>query len=423
MSHAEFTRFVRPDNIPRFTKSESHMSFEGCPPPLEPLLGMWGALSKHPFSGISSDGKPIAGCYAKQANNAPVEAAAQAAGKWLQSLPPETRESVQFKVDSALWTHWHNVPLILREGQVELLALNDEQRELGLQVIRASLSEKGFQRTFEVMENNAFLGQLNEMTDLLNKWAFTLSIFGNPSTSEPWGWQFFGHHLSLSCLFIDGQMVLSPVFMGLEPDIKMGIEQRRMFQSHEEAALQMFRLLTDKQQTSAVLFDSMLTADQPDGRYDPFDGRSVGGAFQDNRIVPYEGVGVADFDRTQRLKLLELSDHFISNLPSGPAEQRLSELEKYLDQTYFSWIGKANDVDPFYFRIHSPVALIEFDHHSGIFLANEDPEKFHVHTIVRSPNGGDYGKDLLRQHYAQGGHDHKGGDHSHDGGKTFHSHD
>ena len=45
--------------------------------------------------------------------------------------------------------------------------------------------------------------------------------------------------------------------------------------------------------------------------------------------------------------------------------------------------------------------LIEFDHHAGVFLTNAEPAKFHVHTIVRTPNGNDYGIDLLRLHYAQ----------------------
>jgi len=43
--------------------------------------------------------------------------------------------------------------------------------------------------------------------------------------------------------------------------------------------------------------------------------------------------------------------------------------------------------------------MIEFDHHSGVYLTNERPEKFHVHTLVRTPNGNDYGVDLLRMHY------------------------
>ena len=45
--------------------------------------------------------------------------------------------------------------------------------------------------------------------------------------------------------------------------------------------------------------------------------------------------------------------------------------------------------------------------HAGVFLTNPEPAKFHVHTIVRTPNGNDYGKDLLRQHYERHPHPHK----------------
>jgi hypothetical protein len=45
--------------------------------------------------------------------------------------------------------------------------------------------------------------------------------------------------------------------------------------------------------------------------------------------------------------------------------------------------------------------MIEYDCHQGVFLDNPEPEPFHVHTIVRTPNGGDYGRDLLRRHLAR----------------------
>ena len=54
--------------------------------------------------------------------------------------------------------------------------------------------------------------------------------------------------------------------------------------------------------------------------------------------------------------------------------------------------------------MQSPVTFIEFDHHAGVFLTNPEPAKFHVHTIVRTPNGNDYGFDLLRQHYKSSPH-------------------
>jgi hypothetical protein len=65
------------------------------------------------------------------------------------------------------------------------------------------------------------------------------------------------------------------------------------------------------------------------------------------------------------------------------------------------WIGETDGEHPFYYRIQSPVIMIEFDEHAGVFLSNEEPERFHIHTIVRTPNGNDYGMDLLRMHYAQ----------------------
>jgi hypothetical protein len=77
----------------------------------------------------------------------------------------------------------------------------------------------------------------------------------------------------------------------------------------------------------------------------------------------------------------------------------MDEVRAHLPETHFSWIGGFGDEDAFYYRVHSPVILIEFDHQSGVFLDNDEPERFHVHTVVRTPNGNDYGRDLLRQHY------------------------
>jgi hypothetical protein len=39
------------------------------------------------------------------------------------------------------------------------------------------------------------------------------------------------------------------------------------------------------------------------------------------------------------------------------------------------------------------------------------PGKAHIHSVVRTPNGNDYGKDLLRQHYARHDHSHPGSAH------------
>lgn len=70
---------------------------------------------------------------------------------------------------------------------------------------------------------------------------------------------------------------------------------------------------------------------------------------------------------------------------------RLQHAFSFPEETYFSWIGGYGDEDPFYYRIQNPVVIVEFDHHSGVFLANQEPKKFHIHTLLRTPNAGDYG--------------------------------
>ena len=88
-------------------------------------------------------------------------------------------------------------------------------------------------------------------------------------------------------------------------------------------------------------------------------------------------------------------------MAEGHAKVKLEDLKKHLAKTYFSWIGAIDDEAVFYYRIHSPVILIEFDHQASIAmpsLKGKGPTRQHIHTSVRTPNGNDYGKDLLRQH-------------------------
>jgi len=45
------------------------------------------------------------------------------------------------------------------------------------------------------------------------------------------------------------------------------------------------------------------------------------------------------------------------------------------------------------------VILIEFDHQRPVAIGRSNATRNHIHTVVRTPNGNDYGKDLLRQHH------------------------
>ena len=42
---------------------------------------------------------------------------------------------------------------------------------------------------------------------------------GTPSATEPWGWQFDGHHAVINYFVLGDQVVMSPHFAGSEPVI------------------------------------------------------------------------------------------------------------------------------------------------------------------------------------------------------------
>jgi hypothetical protein len=102
--------------------------------------------------------------------------------------------------------------------------------------------------------------------------------------------------------------------------------------------------------------------------------------------------------------MIELAALYIGNIDDGHAKVRIDDVKRHLDATYFAWIGGTDAASVFYYRIHSPVVLIEFDHQRPFALPvvpRNQPTRQHIHTVVRTPNGNDYGKDLLRQHYQQ----------------------
>ena len=167
-----------------------------------------------------------------------------------------------------------------------------------------------------------------------------------------------------------------------------------------EADLDLRRALSSSQEPAFLMGDSLLTADLPEDLGGPFNGRHLAGAGQDNLVLPLEGIRGDELTPDQRNLLLDLVDVYVGRLPPGHAKLKRRQVEDHLGETRFAWRGKHDDVCAFYYRIHSPVLLVEYDNHPGIFLDNDNPERFHVHTIVREPNGNDYGKSLLAQHYA-----------------------
>jgi hypothetical protein len=367
------------------------------------LVTAWKPLYAQPYFGITCDGKKESGLFQIKNEGVPTAQLVAAAKELLAVLNPQERCSVQYSIDAKEWRVWSNPEFLFNPCGLRLDQLGSESRVAILRLIEASLSPTGFDKARGCMKTNAFLGQLCQLETIMNEWSYNFLLFGEPSLGGPWGWNLYGHHLCLNCFVLGSQIVISPTFMGAEPNvIDEGPNQGlKLFDTEQNLGLALMRSLPSALREKATTYKTMRDPAMPEGRVNPGDERHLGGAFQDNRVIPYEGIPVGQFSALQTQQLMEVVEAFVAYLPEGPLAAKLAQVEMALDRTWWSWIGGHGEDDPFYYRIQSPVLLAEFDHHAGIWLTNQESAKCHIHTVVRTPNGNDYGKDLLRQHYGQ----------------------
>lgn len=352
------------------------------------------AAMAEPFRGITTRGTVESGLFKVKSTGVSTEPARQAALAFLGALTPEQRAKTKFPVDDPEWRKWMNVHRWPRQG-VTFLEMSEAQRAAAFGLIGASLSAKGLKLTQDIMKLNHTLGELNNdnFTEY-GEWLYHLTVMGEPSATQPWGWQLDGHHLIINYFVLGDQVVMSPVFVGSEPVIAKAGKYKGtvILQDEQNRGLALRRTLSEAQRAKAVL-EVRKTANN-----------ILAQAFQDNLVVDYAGISVREFTSVQREQLLELVGLFVRNLDDGHAKVKMEEVRAHLDRTHFAWIGGDADDSVFYYRIHSPVVLIEFDHQRPANLRHlSDPLKVsreHIHAVVRTPNGNDYGKDLLRQHHA-----------------------
>jgi hypothetical protein len=372
------------------------------PPRLQPLRQRADAALAEPFRGIALGNDIHPGVYSVEKTGvslAPVLAACRA---FLATLTPAQRSAGCFTIGDEAWRKWCNIhPWVMRHG-VCLADMGHDQREAALSLMRESMSEAGYRSARDVMRLNAHALEITGKPEEYGEWYYWISIFGDPSPNEPWGWQIDGHHLNLNCFALGDQLVMTPAFMGSEPVLaRFGkYAGTRVFAAEEEQGHALMRALSvDERQRAVVgndLPSELLTA-----------------AFRDNQRIDAVGIAFGDLNAEGRERLESLIGLYTGRLRPGHADVRYAEAKRYLSDTMFAWIGPFDDTSPFYYRIISPVILVEFDHQSGIVYDNDMPSRDHIHTVVRTPNGNDYGKDLLRQHYTQHEHSHHGAGHHH----------
>lgn len=348
-------------------------------------------LESDPFVGITTNGILEPNLFDIQTTGVSTEPIKKAAEAFIATLSDTQQKETLFPIDDNEWRSWMNQHFYDRAG-MGFEDMNDTQKLAAFDLLKASLSDEGFQLARDIMKLNHTLGELQGDMFLLGEWAYWITIMGTPSATEPWGWQIDGHHLIINFFVLGDQLVATPTFVGSEPVTTdtgkfAGIE---ILQAEQNQALAFAQGLSTAQQKRAILTTAKT------GNHNQTE------AFKDNVILPYEGLPVSQLSKEQAKDLQTLIGLFVGQIKEGHARIRMSEILNHWDETYFAWKGTTDDDAVFYYRIHSPVVLIEFDHQNPVGLRrqfpNRTPIRQHIHAVIRTPNGNDYGKDLLRQH-------------------------
>ena len=170
-----------------------------------------------PFKGITTDGRIVPDLFAIRSTGVSTAPVQKAAAAFLQALTAEQRTKTVFAVDDDEWRKWMNQHFYVRQG-VSFKEMTETQREARSALLRASLSAKGLKLTRDIMQLNHTLGELNNNDfEQYGEWLYHLTVMGEPSASEPWGWQLDGHHIIVNYFVLGDQVVMTPFFTGSEP--------------------------------------------------------------------------------------------------------------------------------------------------------------------------------------------------------------
>lgn len=348
-----------------------------------------------PFRGVSTPDGIVTGLFPVKTTGVSTATIREAAEAYLATLDTVELSRSHFAIHDPEWRNWSNVDVgIFARHGLSLEEMDASQKNAAWNLLQTSLSSAGVEKTRRIMRTEQTLLELNGEPIRYGVEKYYLTFMGTPSDNEPWGWQLDGHHLVINFFVLGDQVVMTPAFWGGEP-------------VHAEAGMYAGNIILQEEQNRGLeLMQSLSSAQRGSAILDPDKTRNnqLAAANQDNLVLPMEGIKGSELSSAQKLNLLNLIRVYIGNLREPHADVTMEEIATHIDETHFAWIGSVSDDAVFYYRIHSPVILIEFDHQNPVGTLQKNtpgtPTRDHIHTMVRTPNGNDYGKDLLAQHLA-----------------------
>lgn len=298
----------------------------------------------------------------------------------VESVDVARRAKLLLPFDGEARTDWHYTPRS-RPG-LSFAQLDGEQRRLVHGLLKTALSELGHRKVVNIIELELVLRELETFGSLMrDPEKYSIVFFGAPDAKAPWGWRFEGHHLSLNfTLRGDAAVSGTPSFFGANPaQVQKGPKQGlRVLGAEEDEGRKLLGMLDPGQRRIAIVdartYGDILSANKD--RASPIDNRGI------------EARSMAPAQKAQLRKLLET---YADNFEPALRAARLARIEEGFDSIRFAWAGAAERGKPHYYRVQGAKFLVELD-------ASQNDGN-HVHTVWRDFEG-DFGRDLLREHYA-----------------------
>lgn len=293
----------------------------------------------------------------------------------LDSLNEAQRKAAMFAFsDDAQRRRWSNLPTgIYERAGVRMGDLNQDQRAAIMGLIGATFSERGYQQIVDNINAEELLNDPNSSGRLkFGKDEMYFSILGKPSSTDPWMWQFGGHHLAINATIAGSRITLSPTLTGGQPmNYTLNGKSVNLLDSESKLAGKLIRSLTTEQMKLAVLGEKYI-------------GMAYGPTARDIQPKP-EGIPGEDLSAEQRQLLIDLIEERIGILKAAQAETVMEKVKQNISKTYFSWFGPTEAGSSATFRIQGPTVLIEYCPQS----LGGDPSN-HNHAMYRDPTN-DYG--------------------------------
>jgi hypothetical protein len=318
---------------------------------------------------------------------------AQTAHNFLASLDAAQLGKAQFAFEDQERFFWHYVPSEdvaknfnrPRKG-LPLREMNPTQQHLAAALLSAGLSRQGYIKATTIMSLEEVLRLLEgSSAERRNPEKYFFSVFGEPSEKGTWGYRIEGHHVSLHFTVVKGEVCGNPTFFGANPaEVREGPRKGlRVLAAEEDKARTLLDSLTPEQRKIAIVdataYPDILTAAS----------RKAALSGQPGGLL------VTQMTAAQQKLLLDLLDEYAQNLPAPLAEQRLAKIRAAGHNLHFAWAGVAERGGPHYYRIQAPTFLVEYD--------NTQNNANHIHSVWRDFDG-DWGEDLLKEHYEQSPH-------------------